>query len=328
MEKERNKQGEREENESVKVAGQSENGGKEPTSKKDNSIIFAHLVAVITVACWGCTFVNTKYLLRDGLEPQEIFIVRFLLAYLCIWWISPKKIFCESWTDELTMLVLGVTGGSMYFLSENTAVGLTYVNNVAFIVCTAPLITTCLAITFIKSIKASSLLIIGSLTALAGVGAVIFNGHFVLHLSPSGDLLALTAAICWSVYSLVMKKASLKYSSIFITRKVFFYGILTILPVFIFRHWTFPLSRFGETEVWANLLFLGVIASFLCFWSWNWVIRKIGALKSSNYIYLNPITTVMASALFLNEPLTTIACVGGILILIGVFLSNQAKDTV
>jgi drug/metabolite transporter (DMT)-like permease len=226
------------------------------------------------------------------------------------------------------MLVLGVTGGSMYFLTENSAVGLTYVNNVAFIVCTAPLITTVLAIAFLKHAKASPRLIIGSLIALTGVGAVIFNGHFVLHLSPAGDALALSAAICWSVYSLVMKKASRKYSSIFITRKVFFYGILTILPVFIFRHWTFPLSRFGETEVWANLLFLGVIASFLCFWSWNWVIRKIGALKSSNYIYLNPITTVMASALFLNEPLTTIACIGGVLILIGVFLSNQAKDTV
>jgi drug/metabolite transporter (DMT)-like permease len=298
--------------------------GKRPSE----SLFLAHLIAIITVGCWGCTFVNTKYLLRSGLEPEEIFLVRFLLAYLCIWWISPKTLFCANWKDELMMLVLGVTGGSMYFLTENSAVGLTYVNNVAFIVCTAPLITTVLAIAFLKHAKASPRLIIGSLIALTGVGAVIFNGHFVLHLSPAGDALALSAAICWSVYSLVMKKASRKYSSIFITRKVFFYGILTILPVFIFRHWSFPLSRFGETEVWANLLFLGVIASFLCFWSWNWVIRKIGALKSSNYIYLNPITTVMASALFLNEPLTTIACIGGVLILIGVFLSNQAKDTV
>lgn len=328
MEKGTNVQKERDLQGFTKSDSLSEEIRERTDNKKDKNKILAHTVAVVTVACWGCTFVNTKYLLRSGLEPEEIFLVRFLLAYLCIWWISPKTLFCANWKDELMMLVLGVTGGSMYFLTENSAVGLTYVNNVAFIVCTAPLITTVLAIAFLKHAKASPRLIIGSLIALTGVGAVIFNGHFVLHLSPAGDALALSAAICWSVYSLVMKKASRKYSSIFITRKVFFYGILTILPVFIFRHWSFPLSRFGETEVWANLLFLGVIASFLCFWSWNWVIRKIGALKSSNYIYLNPITTVMASALFLNEPLTTIACIGGVLILIGVFLSNQAKDTV
>ncbi len=325
MEKGTNVQKERDLQGFTKSDSLSEEIRERTDNKKDKNKILAHTVAVVTVACWGCTFVNTKYLLKDGLEPQEIFIVRFLLAYLCIWWISPKKLFCSNWKDELMMLVLGVTGGSLYFLSENTAVGLTYVNNVAFIVCTAPLITTCLAIAFIKNIKASPRLIIGSLMALAGVGAVIFNGHFVLHLSPKGDGLALIAAICWAAYSLIMKRASKRYSSTFITRKVFFYGIITILPVFLFRHWNFPLSHFKETEVWMNILFLGVVASFICFLSWNWVIGKIGALKSSNYIYLNPITTVMASALFLNEPLTPIACLGGVLILIGVFLANNAK---
>ena len=96
----------------------------------------------------------------------------------------------------------------MYFLSENMAVGITYVNNVAFIVCTAPLITTCIAIAMVKSVKASPRLIIGSLTALMGVGVVIFNGHFVLHLNPLGDILALTAAFCWAIYSILMKRAN------------------------------------------------------------------------------------------------------------------------
>lgn len=60
-------------------------------------------------------------------------------------------------------------------------------NNVSFIVCTAPLITTFLAILFVRSIKATVPLILGSLIALLGVALVIYNGHFVLKLNPLGD---------------------------------------------------------------------------------------------------------------------------------------------
>jgi drug/metabolite transporter (DMT)-like permease len=52
-------------------------------------------------------------------------------------------------------------------------------------------------------------------------------------------------------------------------------------------------------------------------------VKKIGALRTSNYVYLNPITTVIASALFLNEPMTAIAYAGSMLILLGVYLANR-----
>ena len=52
-----------------------------------------------------------------------------------------RQLFSRTWRDELIMVLLGITGGSVFFLAENYAVGLTYVNNVSFIVCTAPLLT-------------------------------------------------------------------------------------------------------------------------------------------------------------------------------------------
>ena len=48
-------------------------------------------------------------------------------------------------------------------------------------------------------------------------------------------------------------------------------------------------------------------------------------MKTSNYVYLNPITTVIVSALFLNEPMTTMAYIGSALILSGVYIANKAK---
>lgn len=288
-----------------------------------NQKLLWHLLAVGVVAVWGTTFVNTKILYNSGLTPSEIFFLRFLIAYVAIWFISPRKLFTNSWRDEGTMLLLGITGGSLFFVAENSAVALTYVNNVSFITSTSPLVTVILGIVFVKSIKATWTLIVGSLIALVGVGLVIFNGSFILHLNPWGDLLALLTAVCWAVYTLLMKRVSERYSAVFITRKLFFYGLLTVLPMFLIDPWTVSFATLLTPKVTFNLLLLGLVASFLCFALWTVVIERLGVMTASNYQYLNPITTVVASAIWLSEPMTAIAYIGSALILIGVIVSNK-----
>jgi len=287
-----------------------------------------HIVAILVVLIWGCTFINSKKLLLAGLRPEQIFTIRFLIAYVCIWFVSPSRLWSDNLKDELWMVLLGITGGSMYFLTENMAVGLTYTTNVAFIVCTAPLITTLLAIIFIRRVKATKMLIVGSLIALLGTAFVIFNGHFILQLNQAGDFLALAAALSWAVYSLFMKKVSGRYGAVFITRKVFFYGLLTILPVYAIWPWDVDVATFCRPVVWGNLLFLGLIASFACYIIWNWAIKKIGIIATSNYVYLNPVSTVVASAIFLDERYTWMSATGSALILLGVYIANKYKAEV
>lgn len=290
-----------------------------------SSKFWIHFLAAVVVLIWGCTFINSKVLLNHGMEAHEIYALRFLFAYVCILFISPRKLWSESWHDELRMFVLGITGGTLYFITENEAVRIGYVNNVSFIVCTAPMVTTLLALIFIKEVKATRNLVVGTILATLGVGFVIFNGHFVLNLNPLGDMLALCACLCWAIYSILLKNVSEKYSAVFITRKVFFYGLVTVLPVFIFSPWHFSLNSFMRPVVWGNLLFLGFVASFMCFVLWSWVSKQLGALVASNYIYLNPISTVVFSAIFLGETMTPMAFIGSSMILFGVYLSNKPK---
>ena len=85
-----------------------------------------HLVAFLTVAIWGSTFVFTKILLLNGLSPAQIFTLRFAIAYVLmvaghLMSRQPFKLFANSWLDELLMVLLGITGGSVYFLMENAA---------------------------------------------------------------------------------------------------------------------------------------------------------------------------------------------------------------
>lgn len=290
------------------------------------SNIIYHITAIVVVLIWGCTFVSSKVLILHGMTPEEIFIVRFLIAYVCIWLFSPRRLFSDNMKDEGRMVLLGLTGGSIYFVTENNALGIGYVNDISFIVCTAPLLTTLLAIALFRDVHATWKILSASLLALLGVALVIFNGHFVLHLNPLGDALALGASLCWAIYSLLLRGVSNRYGAVFITRKVFFYGLVTMVPFFLVKPWNFPLSHFCNSVVWGNLLFLGFVASFLCFFLWSWVTKKIGALKTANYVYLNPISTVVVSAIFLNERMAPIAVVGSLLILAGVFVANKQKD--
>jgi len=264
------------------------------------------------------------------MQPHEIFVLRFILAYICLWIYSivaggDKQVWAASVSDEWQMAVLGITGGSLYFLTENMALTYSLANNVSFIVCTTPLITTLLALLFFRDVKATRNIIIGAVLALFGMALVIFNGHFILKLNPLGDFLALGAALCWSVYSLEMKKISDRYSALFLTRKVFFWGLITILPWFILHPWQFDLHGLLRPAVAGNLIFLGIIASFACYVLWAVAIHRIGAIKTSNYVYINPLSTVVASWLVLSEPMTPVAWLGAVLILLGVGLSNKGS---
>lgn len=296
---------------------------KSSASTITRSNMIYHLVAIAVVAIWGSTLVSTKLLMQAGMRADEVFFARFLIAYLAIIAFSPRKLFADGWKDELMMLLLGITGGSLYFITENLAVGLTYVNNVSFIVSTSPLITMVFILMTYKGLPVRKILILGSILAVVGIGIVIFNGQVVLKLNPMGDLMSAAAALCWGFYSYLVKIMGDRYDSVFLTRKVFFYGTVSTLPVFYFKPWHFGLDGLMQSSVMLNLLFLGLIASFVCFALWNIAITKLGAVTISNYCYLIPVATVIFSAIFLDEPMTPMAYAGSSLILIGVYFANK-----
>ena len=270
-----------------------------------NSNIFYHLVAFLTVAIWGTTFVATKVLMLNGLSPAQIFTLRFSIAYVLMLCFNHRRFLADSWRDEAKMALLGITGGSLYFYSENEAMNFTTTTNTSLIVCSCPLFATLLVrMVYKDSSRIHIVQLLGSLLAFVGMIIVVLNGRFVLHLSPVGDALAFTACMCWAIYSLLMKSVSNHYGAAFITRKVFFYGVLTILPYYLFIPGFPPIEVFSHPQVFGNLLFLGCLASMICFLTWNWCISKLGTVKATNWVYFNPITTMIFASWVLDEKIT------------------------
>lgn len=215
---------------------------------------------------------------------------------------------------------LGVMGGSLYFLTENMSLIYSTASNVSILVSTTPLLTALVLAIFYKSERMNRKQVLFSLVAFLGVVLVVLNGQFVLHLNPLGDMLALGAALTWAFYSLFMKRLMGRYPADFITRKVFFYGLLTIMPYYLFVS-PLQISKdvLFQPLIVGNLLFLGLIASMGGYLLWNWVMAKLGAVRATNYIYLQTLFTMLFASLILGERITPMAVLGALILIAGMY---------
>ena len=281
------------------------------------------VLAVLIVAVWGSTFSATKVLILGGMSPMGIFFFRFLWAYFILLVISWKKILANTWTDELKFAVTGILGGSLYYFLQNTALSISQTTNVSFLLSFCPLITILLSVLFFKDQHISRNACLGLLTAICGVAFVIFNGRFELHISPLGDILALLAATSWAVYSQIIRPLTGRYSVKMMSRKVFFYGWITALPLFFSGPYKSDVLLLMKPEVTLNLLYLTLFASVYCYMGWNVIIQKLGPVRSASFLYLDPFFSMIFSFLFMKEVMTPSLAIGLVLILLGVFLAQN-----
>ena len=297
-----------------------------------------HLLALITACLWGSTFAASSLLISAGLSPAQIMCLRFIIAYVLMLPFSHRNIVPRLWRDEALFVLLGITGGSLYFLAENYAVKLTnFTSTVALIVCTCPILTALLNRIIWRKEHLSGRFVGGSVIALVGVSMVVLNGVFVLDDNPWVILLSFGAALLWSFYSIILKVLDKRYGSDVITRKVFFWGVVTMLPVIVGEFLSgnglfhqnsgaMQISAINWREhILVPLLFLAVIASLGCFLLWNIVCKRLTVVTASNYLYFNPVTSLWVGALLLGEQVTVTAVIGCLITIVGVYMCNRRR---
>ncbi len=282
-----------------------------------------HAAAFFTIIIWGTTFISTKVLLT-GFRPVEILLFRFVLGFGVLLAAYPKRLRTKNWRQELTFALAGLCGVCLYYLLENIALTYAMASNVGVIVSVAPFFTAILSHLFLKSEgKLRVQFFVGFVLAMIGIICMSFNGAEVAF-RPIGDLLALIAALVWGFYSVFTKKISeYGYPVVLYTRRIFFYGILFMLPAMRFLDFHPNYTLLTQPTYLLNFLYLGIGACALCFVTWNFATQTLGAVKTSVYIYITPVVTVVTSVLILQEPLTARSFVGMVLALIGLVLSER-----
>lgn len=284
-----------------------------------------HLIALFTVGVWGMTFVSTKVLLVS-LAPLWILLLRFTIGFAILCILRPRILRLEKPNHELLFVVAGITGVAAYYLLENVALLFSTATAVGVIVAASPLFMALFSAAMgdRSALSARFALAMGGLVVVGtGSGgqavATGIDGHALI-----GYGLALLASAVWAAYSLVVRRiADLGYETVAATKRVFLWGLIGIVPVtLLFGGETPGLQVLLCPSVLLNLLFLGAVASAVCFVTWGIAVKHLGAVRSSTYIYLVPTITAAASVLPLGEPLNG-WIVAGIALTIGGLALSQ-----
>lgn len=299
---------------------------------RDHIRIRAHFFALFTIVVWGTTFIASKILLDAGFSTYEILILRFFIAYLILVVARPKPLPFKGIKQELPYILCGISGVTLYYLMEYTALLYTLTSNVGILVATAPFITA-FAFWVHYNERPSWRFVVGFIIALVGIVLVSLGGR-ELGGRLLGDLLAIGAAVVWMFYNLNMREINTRQAQIehkrdradtlSITRRIFFWGIVSSFFVLPFYGISIELAAFTNPIVVLCVAFLAILGSAVCYVTWNMALRDLGELKSSIYLYAIPAVTCVASWLILGERLTAAAIVGLVLILAGLVLSQFA----
>ena len=147
------------------------------------------------------------------------------------------------------------------------------------------------------------------------------------YIQPVSCLLALVAVVSWGFYSIILKLIHSRYPAVYITRKTFFWAVVTILPLYFLTREPFNPRLFLKPENAFNLIMLAFFASTFAYAVWARATIALGAAKTNNFLYLIPFLTLIESSIILGEPFSIYAVLGAVLILSGVIIAELARET-
>ncbi|MCI8722183.1 MAG: DMT family transporter [Ruminococcus sp.] len=282
----------------------------------------AHAEAWLCLLLWGGTMVSTKILLGSVSPVLQLFL-RFLIAYLTLRICYPQKLVLVDKKDELYFFICGSVGITFNLVFQNMALQYTKATNASVIIASAPMVTAVLVHLFTEEKQLHRNFVIGFILSMTGIVLVSTNGRG-MSLELKGDLLVGCAALSWGIYSFTLRKIAKKnYDMLCCTRRIFFYGLLTMFPILPFVDCSIRPAGSSWIFIAVNLLYLGIFASAFCYAVWNHVSGILGVVKTNVYLYALPLVTFLFAALILKERVSAAGFCGIIFTIAGLILSER-----
>ncbi|QQE66613.1 EamA family transporter [Leptolyngbya sp. BL0902] len=285
-----------------------------------------YLKLLLTMALWGGTFIAGR-LVAQEMGAFAAAFCRFAVATLALVALTyavegalsrpPKYL----WWPILGLGLTGIFAYNVFFFSGLQTVE---AGRAALIIALNPVAIALGAALFLKdSITPRKGLGIG--LSLLGAGVVISGGNplaLVRGEVGRGELLILGCVVSWMIYTLLGKRvmqslspfAATTYAcgagALMLLGPALADGLLTVIPT-------------ASLTAWASILYLGVLGSAVGF-SWYYDgLRQLGPARAGVFINLVPVFAILLAAVMLNEIPSPSLLLGGLLVILGVILTNR-----
>lgn len=277
-----------------------------------------------TVIIWGCSFVATKICLHY-ITPFELLGLRFLIALPLMYLIIFLNKIKFEFGKYKKRLLLGSGLITAHFFIQITGIKYTSATNTGWIIAVTPLVMAVLARSVLKE-HLNMRIVAGIVVATAGIILLVSGGRIrdLGWISSYGDWLILASAHTWALYSIATRDLSRSNNPLAVTTALITFPALIVVGIMLFTSdWAEIIRLPGEAII--SLLFLGFFAMALAHWFWQIGVARIGAAKAGIFLYLEPLATTALAIPYLGEPFGYAGAVGGILVLIGVWLGQYRR---
>ncbi|MTI69660.1 MAG: EamA/RhaT family transporter [Firmicutes bacterium] len=300
------------------------------TKKFNLSNGIGYIFAIISTILWAGNFVIARIIYED-ITPITLSFLRWSIALIALLpftykkLIKNKKLILANIKYLSIVSFLGITlfNTLIYFGSHTT-----YASNLAVIIASSPVFIIILAKFFCNE-KISLNKALGLIIALSGVLFIISKGNIKNLLAFSftpGDIYALFAAIVFAIYNILVKKKPKEFDMETFLISTFLIGWGFLIPFYIGEKLSGSFITIDLTLI-LSLLYVGIFASLISFFSWNKTIDTLGPSKAAILYYLTPIFSNLAAGLFLNEDISYIHIISLGLIISGIIIGNHIKKS-
>ncbi|WP_027623224.1 DMT family transporter [Clostridium lundense] len=275
----------------------------------------ARFLAIALMIIWGISFISIKIVVGE-INPIQAAFYRFFIASIILFIILKVKFPEEKVLkqDRVKMVLSGLIGVAMYFFFENYSVYYTTASNVAVLISSIPIFTLITQRLLFKE-KLTVPKIFGTIFSVIGIFIIVLSkGKISLFSSGTkGDLMALGAALCWVLYTILTSSFKGSYKSITITTYQSIWGCMFLSPSILFLPTHIP-----SFKVIMNLLYLSIICSCVGYAIYVYCLENLGATTLTTHINLQPAVSLIGAKIFLNENVTIEQVIGCLVIILGV----------
>lgn len=285
------------------------------------------VLLVFATILWGGNFVIGRAVAND-VPPLTLSFLRWCTAFVVFFpfaWPYIKKEWSQikqHWIIVVCMALTGVAGFNtlVYIaLHYTTSISASLVNT------STPIIIYMLSFLFFRE-RLNKNQWIGTVLSIGGVLFILSEGSLTklaAFLFNIGDMIVVIAVICWSVYSILLKKYAAMLPSISTFLTTIAIGTMMLLPFFLYE--TFYLTSEINWSVQSifSILYIGIFASIVAFLAWNTGVVQLGANRAGIFLNLIPVFAATFAIIFIGEKLAFYQIIGGILVIAGVYLSNK-----